>query len=70
MADVCDLGAERAEQLLDDALAQRRARQAGPAAGALYCEDCDAAIALARRQAVPGCVTCVECQSLREVRRG
>ncbi|UQY33802.1 TraR/DksA C4-type zinc finger protein [Pseudomonas fulva] len=33
------------------------------------CESCGTDIPLARRLAVPGCQTCVDCQSLRE-RRG
>ena len=71
MADLCDLGSERAEQLLEDALGRhRRAVQAASPVGTLCCEECDAAIPLARRQAVPGCRTCVDCQGLREVRRG
>lgn len=34
------------------------------------CESCGTDIPLARRLAVPGCQTCIDCQSLREVRRG
>jgi phage/conjugal plasmid C-4 type zinc finger TraR family protein len=33
------------------------------------CEDCGCLIPEARRMAVPGCVTCVRCQVLRENRR-
>lgn len=33
------------------------------------CESCGVDIPQARRLAVPGCQRCVDCQSLREVRR-
>lgn len=33
------------------------------------CESCGEVIPQARRLAVPGCQHCVDCQSLREVRR-
>ncbi|MDG9928514.1 MULTISPECIES: TraR/DksA C4-type zinc finger protein [unclassified Pseudomonas] len=70
MADFCDLATERTDQLLEDALARhQRAVLAAPATSALYCEECDTAIPLARREAIPGCQTCVECQALLE-RRG
>ena len=69
MADFCDLGAERADQMLEDALQRhQRAAHEAPATSALYCEECDAAIPLARREAVPGCLLCVDCQQLAERR--
>ena len=69
MADICDLGAERTDQLLEEALQRhQRAAHAAPATSALYCAECDVAIPLARREAVPGCQTCVECQQLAERR--
>ncbi|MGK9045847.1 TraR/DksA C4-type zinc finger protein [Stutzerimonas chloritidismutans] len=37
--------------------------------GAEFCVDCDEEIPAARRKAYPSAVCCVECQSLREVRR-
>jgi phage/conjugal plasmid C-4 type zinc finger TraR family protein len=38
--------------------------------GAEECEECGIEIPAARRKAYPSAVCCVECQSLREVRRG
>ena len=38
--------------------------------GAEECEECGIEIPEARREAYPSAVCCVECQSLREVRRG
>ena len=68
MADLCDFADTNIEQHLARALEDHRARQA-PGAGALYCEDCGLPIPEPRRLALPGCVTCVDCQVLRERRR-
>jgi len=69
MADIVDLGNEQAEYLLELALAQRAAAQPrGPSA--THCEDCDEPIPALRREKVAGCTTCVECQRVREVKRG
>ena len=70
MADFCDLGSDLAEQQLADALARQLSAGALPAVSATWCEDCGEAISLKRRELVPGCQTCVDCQSLRETRRG
>lgn len=69
MADFCDIGSESAEQLLADALARQLSAGALPAVSATWCEDCGEAIPQLRREKVPGCQTCYDCQSLREVRR-
>jgi len=37
--------------------------------GALYCDECGEPIPEARRNALPGACTCVECQSGRDARR-
>ncbi len=68
MADLCDTADELIEQQLAVALDQHRARLS-TGAGALECEDCGEAIPAPRRMALPGCVTCVDCQELRERRR-
>lgn len=69
MADVTDMASEREALMLADAL-ERQRRAARPVqVEALFCEDCDAPIPLARREAVAGCRTCVACQSVREGRR-
>jgi len=68
MADVCEVGAERTQQIIDDALAARRAAAARPAIDHPYCEDCDCAIPLKRREALPGVECCVDCQNIRELK--
>ncbi|SEI82686.1 transcriptional regulator, TraR/DksA family [Azotobacter beijerinckii] len=66
MADVIDQANERAEQILQSALAKQSYRPAAPSA--LWCEDCGERIPEARRVAVPGCDCCVSCQEIREIR--
>lgn len=59
------------EQLQRDALeAHRRRQPTGP--GRLDCEECGAEIPAARREMVPGCTRCVECQTDHEraIKRG
>lgn len=68
MADVIDRGNEQAEYLLEVALASRAQLPTGPSA--THCEDCDEPIPALRREKVAGCTTCVECQRVREVKRG
>ncbi|WP_372438952.1 TraR/DksA C4-type zinc finger protein [Pandoraea sputorum] len=67
MADEVDLANDHAEHML------RLGFPLIPApsfsAAAEFCDDCGSDIPAARRIAVPGCVTCIDCQSLRE-RRG
>ena len=68
MTDVFDRAQEREEEMRQDALA-KQARQAQPAAGdsALVCAMCEEPIPEARRLALPGVQTCIECQ--RDVER-
>lgn len=66
MADACDLGAERAQQLNDDALAHHRYQASRLALDNPYCMDCGEAIPLKRREALPGVECCVDCQAIRE----
>ncbi|WP_312921110.1 TraR/DksA family transcriptional regulator [Stutzerimonas nitrititolerans] len=73
MADVIDRGNEQAEYLLEVALARRAQLPTGPSA--MHCEECGGEIPQARREAVPGCQTCIDCQTLLDkrdagVRRG
>lgn len=68
MADLCDVADSLIEQQLAIALDHHQARRP-TGAGALECEDCGDPIPEPRRKALPGCVTCVDCQGLRE-RRG
>lgn len=64
MTDVFDRATEREEQLREDALAearyQRERERARPAAE--ECRVCGERIPVARRRAVPGVQTCVDCQ--------
>lgn len=57
----------REEQQRIEALANRVQYQGE---SALECVECDVAIPEARRLAVPGCQLCVDCQQLRELKRG
>ena len=47
---------------IEDAVARARS-QLGAGEGATHCEECDAEIPLARREAVPGVRLCITCQS-------
>lgn len=68
MADLCDAADSLIEQQLAIALDRHHA-QRPTGVGALECEDCGDPIPAPRRAALPGCVTCVDCQGLRERRR-
>ncbi|WP_313128114.1 TraR/DksA C4-type zinc finger protein [Stutzerimonas nitrititolerans] len=73
MADAADYGNEQAEYLLDVALARRAPLPTGPSS--THCEECGVEIPQARREAAPGCLTCIDCQTLLDkrdagVRRG
>jgi len=59
-------GLEEADRIGGVAMVQARLQ----GQGAEFCIDCDEEIPAARRKAYPSAVCCVECQSLREVRRG
>lgn len=65
--DVTDraTGLEEADRIGGVALVQARLQ----GQGAEECEECGIEIPAARRKAYPSAVCCVECQSLREVRR-
>lgn len=68
MADAADIANDELQRQLDVILAGRRT--APPyTISASECEECGVAIPAARRQAVPGCSTCVDCQALLEMRR-
>ncbi len=66
MADACDLGSDRAQQIIDDALAARRHQASRPAIDHPFCESCGVPIPLKRRELLPGVETCVDCQSILE----
>jgi phage/conjugal plasmid C-4 type zinc finger TraR family protein len=70
MADPVDRGCERENELRADAIAEqsRRAGLEGKtvADSAKKCSACKEPIPEARRQALPGVQTCIECQTLIE----
>lgn len=70
MADIADIANDRAQQMLDIALAARKPAEGG--ASAEECEDCGGEIPPARRLALAGrgCLRCVECQTFHEGRGG
>ena len=68
MANEVDIANDYADQFLERALAARSQAAEQVGAGSLECEDCDAVIPQARREALPFCSTCVDCQSVRELR--
>lgn len=66
MTDLFDRAAAREDEMREDAL-RRQARRAGLAGkswrdSADECKVCGCRIPMARRRAVPGVQTCVECQ--------
>lgn len=68
MSDPADLANDYAEQFLQRSLDAQRQAAGQVTGGALECEDCDVVIPQARREALPFCSTCVDCQSVRETR--
>jgi len=48
---------------------QRARRQLGKGPGLTHCEECDALIPAARREAVPGVRLCVQCQQAQDAER-
>lgn len=68
MVDVIDAANEQADYLLQVAITQHQRRTAGHATSAEFCDDCDEAIPPLRREKMPGCQTCIDCQQLRERR--
>lgn len=70
MSDLIDVANDQADYLLQVNLARHQRRTAGQATSAAFCDSCGVDIPEARRQAVPGCQNCIDCQAIREVRRG
>lgn len=65
MTDVFDRATEREEEFREDALAEARYRRDRERArpSAEECRVCGEGIPVARRKAVPGVQTCIECQT-------
>ncbi|MEQ5834198.1 TraR/DksA C4-type zinc finger protein [Marinobacter sp. NFXS9] len=68
MADKADIAGEYIEQELERALENRRT-QPQPANDDPYCEECGFEIPAKRREALPGCATCVDCQQTIELKK-
>lgn len=68
MVDLVDMASEVAAIHLAEALHRQQRAGNTSAVSAEFCEDCDEPIPQRRREAVPGCQTCIDCQGLREVR--
>ncbi|HDT1605140.1 TPA: TraR/DksA family transcriptional regulator [Enterobacter sichuanensis] len=66
MADIIDTAAEIEELQRNAALSAHRVNR--NAVSAEYCAECGEDIPEARRAAVPGCQTCAECQSIKEIK--
>lgn len=67
MADKADLADEHIERSLEMALANQRNRSQASSTDP-YCEECGEEIPAKRREALPGCPTCVDCQHLLEAK--
>ncbi len=65
MADDVDMAQVREESLLEARIAEcrRQARTAPETSPALECVDCEEIIPEARREALPGCERCIDCQT-------
>lgn len=62
MSDFADLANDAAQLFLDNALLNRPSLVGG--VSALQCSDCGYSIPEARRAAVPGTTTCVDCAQM------
>lgn len=69
MPDIADLAQQHAE-LAEIELAGRIAGRQYQGASAQFCDDCDEPIPEPRREAVPGVRMCLDCQEIKEARRG
>lgn len=70
-SDIIDRANDRAQQLTDDSIADVRRQIAAQATrpSATECEACGATIPQARRAALPGVSTCVDCATAAEYHR-
>lgn len=69
MADIADFANDLVQERLDQALAARNASKPETALHSfLFCDECDSPIPEARRLALPGCICCISCQQINELR--
>lgn len=66
VSDPVDIAQAHEEELRQDALAAQARRTLVGGDSALVCEDCWEPIPDARRKALPGVQTCIDCQQARE----
>jgi phage/conjugal plasmid C-4 type zinc finger TraR family protein len=59
---------DQIDDTVADAVAAARARMAAAGEGSEYCIECGELIPEARRRALPGARTCVQCQAERDAR--
>ncbi|MDA8164074.1 MAG: TraR/DksA family transcriptional regulator [Desulfobacteraceae bacterium] len=64
--DEIDIAQNHWELLLSARINNLRQKATGADASATECEECGVEIPEARRQAVPGCTLCVDCQEKTE----
>lgn len=67
MADKADIAGDYIEQSLELALENQR-KQPTASSTDPDCEECGQEIPAKRREALPGCPTCVDCQQLLEMK--
>lgn len=65
-AEIIDAANELAQQRIDMAIAAHRIDR--NAVSATHCIECGEDIPQARREAVPGCRTCADCQQIIEIK--
>lgn len=65
-AEIIDAASELEEMQREQAIAAHRIDR--NAVSATHCVECDEAIPQARREAVPGCRTCSDCQQIIEIK--
>lgn len=65
-ADPLDRAQAESEQALNNSL---KARRVYTGKSSLYCHSCGEPIPQARRDAVPGCTFCINCQELIEIKK-
>jgi phage/conjugal plasmid C-4 type zinc finger TraR family protein len=69
LTDIFDRASELELRQREDAIARQRASVAPVTDGKADCVDCGVDIPAKRREAVPGCTRCIECERSAEVRR-
>lgn len=66
--DDIDRAQAREEEFLSDALKAQLGKTAGPGAISLtHCLNCEEEIPQRRRELVPGCTLCIDCQNEKEI---